>query len=149
MIRWPLPVRTFHRPAQSACLISTLAVTWLLLFTLSATRPIRTVRAYAQDPYPAPSVPDIAPMDDGLPAIDSAQPYPAPTSDVLGIVGSDIDVAPADEFGIGSGLNDTAVLPQQQSPTGLYFLWGSFLAALLIFATAIVGSLVLFARRVE
>jgi hypothetical protein len=132
-----------------------IAIVWLAAALMIAATPsggtARRVRAMSQDPYPAPQGLETAPQDtpptttDGL-----AQPYPAPTTGDFGIIGDSPQAVPAEPFDPDFGVSvPVATAPAQQSSAGLYFLWGSFLAALFIFATAIVGSVVLFTRRVE
>ncbi|MEZ4516253.1 MAG: hypothetical protein R3C44_05220 [Chloroflexota bacterium] len=131
-------------------------LTLILLIGLSILAiavPGQASRVAAQDGYPAPEVPDIAPVDDSPQTnTDATQPYPAPTTDALGIIGESNQEAPAnpvDQQDVGIASDTGAPTDVAQSSAGLYFLWGGFLAALLIFATAVVGSVVLFARRVE
>ena len=109
-------------------------------------RPIATV---AQDEYPAPFVPEINPMDDGNNLGDSADVYPAPITSSPGVIGSDALPSPLDFPPPDVSADTTVPAAESQSSSGLLFLWGGFAAALLIFATAVVGSVVLFARRAE
>lgn len=122
----------------------------LLLGLIVWAGPVTVLRVLAQDQYPAPGVPDILPVPVTGSGNDLAQPYPAPDDNALGIVGGNAPAARTDSFNPDATTTAAAApMPTQHSPAGLYFLWGSFLAALLIFVTAVVGSVVLFARRVE
>lgn len=113
-----------------------------LVFTVLVA-PASAGRRQSQDPYPAPAVPGLNPVETLAPAADAAEPYPGPATGTDAVMGGDApDIVAPSTSSDQSG-------SQRPSPAGLYFLWGSFLAALLIFATAVVGSVVLFARRVE
>lgn len=99
----------------------------------------------AQDAYPPPNQPSAeAAGPDAYPALESEL---APDSEPREIetIG---DGREGDPF---SGLiEQQAAQPVTQEPpssSGGIFLWGSFVAALIVFITAVVGSIVLFTRR--
>lgn len=115
----------------------------LLLLVMGA---LHAAPSRAQDPYPAPSIPEIDPIQDATLSGETSVPYPAPETGDPGVIGQDGLTVPDAS---SAPTLDTPAAEPAESPAGLYFLWGSFLAALLIFATAVVGSVVLFARRVE
>jgi hypothetical protein len=86
-------------------------------------------------------------------------PLPTPTASSAVIGQPGYPVATADPFLENldaAGASPAVVIPDQPPPAaapdtsdGLLFLWTGFIAALLVFATGIVGSLLLFTRRSE
>ena len=149
----PTPTSTHHALLYRTHRLS-VAFLVICLLVLMANHAIPRVFAAAQpaaqDPYPAPPIPEIAPIEGRPPVEDAVQPYPAPTADGLRIVGDEMQQEPQNAVVPGIGYDSAAnMAAAPQSSAGLYFLWGGFLAALLIFATAVVGSVVLFARRVQ
>lgn len=126
---------TTNRSSAFVLYVAALSLTLLTLLVLTAP-------AAAQDPYPAPDQP-------------AASGYPAPTS----VPAPDAEQLDIETIGEGregdpfAGLVEQAgaetVAQQPPSSSGNLFLWGSFLAALLIFATAVFGSITLFTRRNE
>lgn len=137
------PGRRRSFPSGRAAQQALLAALLLGLIILTVARHATPV--WSQDPYPAPGIPEIDPIEETPLSEEVSQPYPAPDAAAPGIVGEDSLAIPEQP----AGQPDPAADSPAQSPAGLYFLWGSFLAALLIFATAVVGSVVLFARRLE
>lgn len=137
----------WHR--QRALIVAMLALgaCWLLLAAVYLRQP---PAATAQDAYPTPFIPQINPIGDGSNLDDSFDGYPAPTDAAPGVIGSEALPSPLD-FPPAAVPAQTATTPEvpTQSSSGLLFLWGGFTAALLIFITAVVGSVVLFARRAE
>jgi ABC-type transport system substrate-binding protein len=113
---------------------------------LAGIKPALTSSPPAQDPYPAPELPQIDPIPDSPSTMQPVEPYPSADGST-GIIGGDSPLVP--EAGIDQAFVSEASAAPVASPAGLYFLWGGFIAALLIFITAVVGSVVLFARRVE
>lgn len=94
---------------------------------------------YAQDAYPPP-----LPTATVSNAVIGQPGYPVATAD------------PFLENMDAAGASPAVVIPDQQLPAappdtsdGLLFLWTGFIAAGLVFATSIVGSLLLFTRRSE
>jgi hypothetical protein len=114
---------------------------------LAGIKPALASAPHAQDPYPAPELPQIDPIQDGPAPVQDVEPYPPPAEGSTSIIGGESPAVPEGAFD-QPFVSEPPASPVA-SPAGLYFLWGGFIAALLIFITAVVGSVVLFARRVE
>lgn len=103
----------------------------------------------AQDPYPAPATPELVAPSDGSGEFQDVYPAPEPSpvaQEGMETVG---DGRAGDPFtGLTEGV-EPASAPAQSLPAGngVFFLWASFTAAILIFGVAVFGSIVLFIRR--
>lgn len=111
----------------------------LLLAVLLASAAVVLAAPGRQDAYPEPAqatAEPLAPADYPPPFQDSGVAPPTIGSPLTGEPGTDLSGA-------------AAASPTPPSSRGLLYLWLGFAATLLIFAASVLGSIMLFVRRIE
>lgn len=131
------------RQTRSKVMMGALAAMVVVCLIGLAASVVARPMAQTENPYPALPTPTLAvPVPET-----SSEAYPfAP-------VGGSIDVSGNPDWQgdqSAPAYQPMPVIPPvTPSPNGLLFLWLGFLVALLVFGTAVVGSILLFARRNE
>jgi hypothetical protein len=111
---------------------------FLALTVLQWSQEVKAQEGYPGQPLPTPTLIQPYPAQ----PVDQTQATAAPESPPP-IIGAD---SPFNDAASG-GTEVNAQPVNQQTNLGRYYLWGGFVAALLILATSIYGSITLFIRR--